>query len=183
MLAARAVRAEIEREEAGLLRPLEHDRARAVAEEDDGRAVVPVDDAGEHVAADDERSLGETGGEHPVRLYERVHEAGAAGREVIGGSLGRAELVGEDHGARGKGHVRRDRGDDEQVDVLADEARLRERCLAARQREIGERLLVRGDPPLADPCALDDPLVRRVDERLELGVRRGSARARMRPGP
>ena len=51
------------------------------------------------------------------------------------------------------------------------EAGLRERGLARRHREIGERLLVRGDPALADAGALDDPLVRRVDERLELGVR------------
>ena len=70
MLAAGAVRAELEGEEARLLRPLEHDRAGTVAEEDDRRAVVPVEDAREDVAADDERAFRETGGEHPVRLHD-----------------------------------------------------------------------------------------------------------------
>ena len=65
------------------------------------RAIRPVDDLGEHVAADDERALGETAGDHPVRLRDRVHEAGAAGREVVRGGVLRAELVGEDRAVEG----------------------------------------------------------------------------------
>ena len=169
-LAAGAVRAEVESEEARLLRPLEHHRTRAVAEENDRRAVIPVEDAGEHVSADDKSAIGKTRSEHPVRLDDGVHEAGAAGREVVGACVGGTELVGEDHRRRRKGHVGRHRRDDEEIDVLAGEARLRERGLAPGQRKVGERLRVGSDPALADPGALDDPLVRRVDEPLELGV-------------
>src|SRR5436190_17206545 len=54
VLAAAAVRAELEAEEAALLDRLEHDCARAVAEQHDRRAVGPVEDLREHVASDDE---------------------------------------------------------------------------------------------------------------------------------
>ena len=39
------------------------------------------------------------------------------------------------------------------------------------QRDVGERLVVRGDPPLADPRPLADPLVRGLDDLGELVVR------------
>ena len=54
-----AVGAELEAEEAALVHPLHHDRARAVPEEHERRAVVPVEDLRENVAADDERPLRE----------------------------------------------------------------------------------------------------------------------------
>ena len=41
------------------------------------------------------------------------------GREVVRGRVGRSELVGQDRGGRRELHVRRDGGDDQQVDVLA----------------------------------------------------------------
>src|ERR1700681_2438085 len=46
----------------------------------------------EQVAADYERPLRKSADEHPVRLRERVHEAGAAGREVVGRRVDGAEL-------------------------------------------------------------------------------------------
>ena len=42
---------------------------------------------------------------------------------------------------------------------------------AAGCGDVGERLLLGREPALADPGALDDPLVRRVDELLEILVR------------
>ena len=116
VLAAAAVRAELEAEEAALVDRLDHDRAGAVAEEDERRAVVPVEDLREHVAADDERALREARRRPCVRLRDRVHEAGAAGEQVVGGRVGHPERVGEQRRAGREHHVRRHRRDDDQVD-------------------------------------------------------------------
>ena len=142
---------------------LHDDGARAVAEEHERRAVLPVEDAREQVAADDERALREPAGEHPVRLGERVHEAGASGREVVGGRIGRTEPVGEDRARRRERHVGRDGRDDQQVDVLPLDTGLRERIDARRQRDVGQRLILVGHMALADARALADPLVGGVD--------------------
>ena len=90
VLATGAVRAELEAEEASAGDRLHHDRAGTVAEEHERRAVVPVEDLREHVAADDERAFRETAREHPVRLGDRVHEARAAGEQVVGAGVGGA---------------------------------------------------------------------------------------------
>ena len=171
VLAAGAVGAELEGEEACLLRRLEHDRAGAVSEQDDRRAVGPVEDAGKHVAADHERAPREARRHHPVGLRKRVHEAGAAGGEVVRGRVLRAQLVGKDRRGRGEHHVRRHGRDDQEVDVRPVAAGLLERLPRCGHREVGERLRVRGDAALADARALDDPLVRRVDHLRELVVR------------
>src|SRR5205823_12017840 len=94
--AASAVRAQLEPEKALLRGRFEDDCACAVTEEDECRTVAPVEDLGEHVPADDERPLREAAGEHPVALRERVHEARAAGRKVVGGRVLGTKLVGEE---------------------------------------------------------------------------------------
>ena len=81
---ARAVRAELEAEKTAFGDAVENDRPGAVSEQDGGAAIAPVEDPGEHVAADDERVARKARGEHPVPLGDRVHEARAAGGEVIG---------------------------------------------------------------------------------------------------
>ena len=150
---------------------LEHDRAGAVAEEDERRAVLPVEDARQEVAADHERALREPAGEHPVGLRERVHEAGAAGGEVVGGRVRRPSWSARIAAGRRERHVGRHRRDDQEVDVLPVEPRLRRGRSGSGQRDVGQRLVRAGDPPFADTRALDDPLVGRVDEARELVVR------------
>ena len=170
-VAAAAVGAELEAEEPALLDRLHHDRARAVAEEDERRAVVEVEDLREHVAADDERAAREPGGEHPVRLRDRVDEAGAPGEQVVRRGVGHPELVGEQRGAGREHHVRRHRRAEDEVDRRRLDARALERLPRRGERDVGQRLLLGREAPLADARALDDPLVRRVDELREVVVR------------
>src|SRR5581483_9369543 len=73
-------------------------------------------------------------------------------------------------------HVGRHRRDDQQVDALRLDARLSERVTARRQRDVGERFLLRGEAPLTDAGALADPFVRRVDPLRELVVRDDAVR-------
>ena len=150
-----------------MLDALHHDRSCAVAEEHERRAVGPVEDLREDVAADDERALREAGREHRVRLRDRVDESGAAGGEVVGGRVGHAERVGKQRARRRERHVGRHGRDDEQVDRRRVGAGHLERAPCRGQADVGQRLVVGGDPPLADAGALDDPFVVRVDELLE----------------
>ena len=59
----------------------------------------------------------EARGEHAVGLGDRVHEARAAGREVVRGGVRHPEHVGEERRRGGKRHVGRDGRDDQQVDA------------------------------------------------------------------
>ena len=68
-------------------------------------------------------------------------------------------------------HVRRHRGADEEVDLARLDAGVRQRLARGGQRDVGQRLVLGGHPPLADPRPLDDPLVGRVDVLREVVVR------------
>ena len=169
--ASRPVGPKLEAEEASVLGRLEHDGSCAVAEEHERRAVAPVEDLREHVATDHQRTLGEAGREHRVGLGNRVHESGAAGRQVVRRRVGHPELVGEQRGRRRKRHVGRDRRDDQQVDGRRVDTRHLEGANAGGQRDVGHRLLGLGDPALADARARDDPFVGGVDELTQIVVR------------
>ena len=44
-----------------------------------------------YIGADDERPLREPGGDHRVRLRDRIHEACAPGEQIVGGRVGHPE--------------------------------------------------------------------------------------------
>ena len=70
----------------------------------------------------------------------------------------------------------RHRRDDDQVDRGSVDARIGQGGDRGGRRDVGERLLLGRKAPLADAGALDDPLVRRVDELLEILVREDTVR-------
>ena len=65
----------------------------------------------------------------------------------------------------------RHRRADEEVDVRSVDAGVVERRARGRKRDVGQRLVLGGDAPLADPGPLADPLVRGLDDLGELLVR------------
>src|SRR4030095_15291415 len=69
----------------------------------------------------------------------------------------------EEQGGRGRTHH-------DEVDVLGDEVRALERLAGGVDREIGGGFVALDHVPLADPAALLDPRVVRVDHRCEVGV-------------
>src|SRR6476646_1941114 len=173
---AASVGAELEAEEAARVDLLQDNRPGAVAEQDERRAIVPVEDLGQHVSADDERAIREPGREHRLGLRDRVDEACATGREVVGGGVRHAERVGEERRRGRKRHIGRDRRNDEQVDRRRLDLRHLERAPAGGKRDVGEGLVLARDPALADARTLADPFVVRVDERRELVVREHTLR-------
>ena len=75
------------------------------------------------------------GGDHRVGLREGVDETRAAGEKVVGAAFGRRQVA-EERGRRREHHVRRDRGDDDQVDLLGLDACALERRPRRRQRQV-----------------------------------------------
>src|SRR5581483_11438482 len=86
------------------------------------------------------------------------------------GRAGEAELALRPHGRRWDRRVGSERGADQQVDLCTLQARGLESPSRGRGREVRGRLAVGGEPSLADPGPLTDPLVARVDDGLEEGV-------------
>jgi hypothetical protein len=101
---------------------------------------------------------------------ERKHEARAHGLHIKGGGDRRAQLV-LDHGrAGGKRQVGRGGGDHDQVEVGGRPAGGGQRLARRLHGEIAGALVGGGAVADADAGALDDPLVRRVDQLADLGV-------------
>jgi hypothetical protein len=151
-------------------RLLQHDRAGAVAEQHARVAVRPVDDAGEDLAADDEHVVGLGGLDEAVCQVERVEEADAGGADVGRGRPGRPDVALDQARGRRERHVARDRADEDHVQVLGLHVRSLQRPLGGARAEVREVLALGGDVPLLDPGPRGDPLVRRLDEPLEVGV-------------
>ena len=148
----------------------EHDRAGAVAEQHAGRAIGVVDDARHHVGADHERVLRAARRDDRVADRQRIGERRARRRQIESPRLLRADL--RLHQARGarEQHVRRHRADDDHVDVVRRQARLRDRLPRRHRRQVARRHAGIDDVALANAGALHDPLVGRLDHLLEVGV-------------
>jgi hypothetical protein len=140
VLAAAAVRAELEAEEAALVdrssttAPAPSPKSTSVERSVQSRIFESTSPP--TTSARFERP----GRDHAVRLRERVHEAGAAGEQVVGGRVGHAERVGEQRRARREHHVRRHRRDDDQVDRAASTPASRERGDGRGGGDVGQRL-------------------------------------------
>ena len=125
-------------------------RPCAVAEQDARRAVGEVHHLREHVRSDHEGTAVQARRQHPGRLRDPVHEP-RAGCQVVRRRVDSAEPVGEDRLPWTEEHVRRDRGDDQQVDVGPFTSARSSASLCRRQRDVRERLVVGGVTPLANP--------------------------------
>ena len=146
------------------------DRAGAVAEEHRGAAVVVVGDARQRLGAADEHDARAAALDLRGGLVERVDEAGARGVDVDRARALGAERERDVRGDARRHAVRRDRRDDDLVDLGGGAAGVLERQRARARGKLGERLVGRDDPALADAGAAHDPLVARVEALDEVGV-------------
>ena len=154
-----------------LVRAGQHHGPGPVAEQDAGAAVRVVQEPGQQLRADDQRVLRHAGRDVGARGRVRVDEPGAGGRDVERGGLRVADGLLDERRRRGHPVVRRERGQDDQVDVVGLEARGVDRAQRRRPRAMEAVVsLRRRHAPLADAGAGDDPLVGGVDHPLEVGV-------------
>ncbi|EGJ77648.1 putative 3-oxoacyl-ACP synthase II [Streptomyces sp. Tu6071] len=146
-----------------LLRGPHDDRARTVAEEEGRRAVLQVGEVREPLHAEDEHVLRAALDDHALGQREPVAETGAARRDVEGGGLAAAELVGDLRGdGRGLLEVR-DGRDDDRADLLGRDTGVGEGLAARLHRHRGHRLVGARPVPALDARARTNPLVRGVD--------------------
>ncbi len=165
-----SVRAEFRAEERVDNARLEHDRARTVTEKHRGGAVLVIHDARKLFGADEQHALEYAGAHHARSDGQPVDEAAARDLDVERGDARDAELRAENARGRRKDVVRRDGRDDDAVEVLRFEARRCERVARRVHGDLARRLVGGGDVPLLHPGARGDPLVRRVEHALEVGV-------------
>ena len=93
-------------------------RAGAVAEKHAGVAIGPVGDRGQLLRADDEHGVVGVRGDELLRDFDAEKKAGARRRDVETGGIGRADLLLHETGGGREKHVRRGRGDEDQIDFF-----------------------------------------------------------------
>src|SRR6476469_6365678 len=93
--------------------------ARTVAEKDTGIALRPIGDRGQFFRADNEYSVIGVAGDELLRDFNREEESSAGSREVEARRFGGADLRLNKAGGRGKHHVWRGRGNEDQIDFIA----------------------------------------------------------------
>jgi len=147
------------------------DCARAVTEErrDGAPARREVERGGVRLGADEEHVLEPAGAHHRRRGRETVDEAGALianvhrGHELRVVAIEHAELALQEAAAPGEMNLRRERAEQNHVDVFGRDAGVLDRLLARGHGEVGRADALVGVVTLLDARSLHDPIVRRVD--------------------
>ena len=139
------------------------DRSGAVAKEHAGRAVLVIEDARHDVCADDQGMFVRSGRHQLARRRERIGERRTRRVQIEPPRAVRADLVLNKTRRAREHHVRRDRADNDHVDVVGRQARALDRLQGGFLAQVGGRHARIHDVSLADADALHDPLVGGVD--------------------
>lgn len=144
--------------------------AGTIAEEHAGVAIRPIDDARKLFGSDDKDSVVGIGGNKLLRNFDSVEKSGASGAHVETRCIDCTDLsLHETRRAREK-HVRRDRGDNDEINVLGSDPGVRDGCFGGFRREIARGLIIRGDSAFVDAGARNDPFGSRLYGFLQFGV-------------
>ena len=116
-------------------------------------------------------------GRHQLRADGKgVSEPRAGGAHVESPGVRRTDLVLHQAGRAGKEHVGRGRADHDDTYVVGRQPGLTDGAQRRLLRQIGGRNALVHDVTLANPGALQDPLVRGCDQLLQVGVRQQTGR-------
>ena len=161
-----AVRVQLGGQDAWLGGGRHDDGASAVAEQHAGAAVVEIEDARKHFGADHQHVFMHARLDEAVGRGHRIHEAAADGLHVDGGAVVRdAQLALHDAGSAGETaeEIGGRAGDDDQVQVVAAQARHLQRLLGRFHTQVRGVLHWRRVMARRDAAARDDPFIRRLD--------------------
>ena len=186
--AARAVDLVGEAQQAGLVvGGLQQHGPGPVPEQHAGGAVLVVQDRGHDLGPDHQHALVGPALDELGPGGEGVDEAGAGRLQVEAPGPVGAQLVLHEAGRGGEGHVGGNGGDDDQLDLAGADAAALEALAGRPHGQVAGAGAGRGHVPLADAGAGADPLVRGVDDLLEVRIghhplgdvpsQRGDARA------
>ena len=96
---------------------LEHRSSGPVAEEHAGVAVGPVDDGGQFFGADNQYVLINATGNKGAAHFEGIDKSGTSRFQIKRGGLGGAQFLLYQTGGGGEGHVGRDGGHDNEIEI------------------------------------------------------------------
>jgi hypothetical protein len=142
----------------------EHHGSSTVAEEHAGVAVLPVDEAAELFRTDDEGGGAVAGVDEMAGDLQGIQEAGAGGGNVETDRIQGTELLLHKAGRGGEEHVRRDGGDDDELDLLRSDPCGVHGAACRLGGQITGGLIGGCDTAFLDAGARGDPLVGGIDD-------------------
>jgi len=144
--------------------------ARAVSKQHAGIPILPVHDRRELLRTDDQHGV--VGARHDELLchLQGIDESRARSFEVKSRSPIRADLALDQRCRRRKGHVRGDRGDDNEFDVLRADPGLGHRFQGGLRAQVRSKFILRRNVALLDPGPRGNPLISRIYHFLQIGV-------------
>src|SRR5262249_36502273 len=161
---------------AGLALRLQHNRARAVAEQHAGGAVAPIEDARKGFRPYHQGTLECAGLEQTVDSRKPEDEARTHCLQIEGGPMGKAETGLDGDGGRRKGIVWGGGREHDQVDRLRVDSGGGKRRACGGERHVRSGFSLCRDAPLANASTLRDPFVGGIHHPRQLGIGEDSAR-------
>ena len=142
------------------VRGFQYHRTGAITKEHAGAPVLEIQDAGENFRPDDECAAGATGFDQRIGNGQRIDKSAANRLHIQGRAADSTELALQNTSCRGKHHVRRGGGNDDEIDIKGRAARRLQSRLAGMQGQITANNTLVCKVAGADAAALDDPVVR-----------------------
>ena len=166
-----AITRHVGRHDAARARAMSKNRGpRAVAKEDAGVAVRPIHNAAEFVGANDQDRFIRSRGDELVGDLEAVEKARAGRTDIHAGGIFCADEPLHMAGGGGEKIIRRDRADENEVDLFGLDPRVFHRGLRGLRGHVACEFGVGGEAAFANAGALNDPLVRGFNHRFQLGI-------------
>ena len=148
----------------------QHQRARAVAEQNAGAAVFPVHQLGKGLGADDQHAAGLTCDHQRIGGGQGIDKSGAD-RLHVEGKTGRHAKLGLHHRCRrGKGEIGGRGRNDHRIDIDGIHAGIAQRRAGRGGRHVRGRLAFGREMPPFDARAGADPFVGRIDDLFKFAI-------------
>ena len=154
----------------GIFAMLQNRRARAIAEKDAGVAVFPIYNGREFFRADHQNGFITARQNKLLADFQRINETRTRGLNVERRRARRAELALHEARGRRKRHIGRERGDDDQINLIGGDASHFHRALGGFRGEVGSEFVGGGDAPFLDARARGNPFVRSLDHFFQIGI-------------
>ena len=148
----------------------QHQRPGAVAEQHAGGPVGPVDDPAEGFRPDHQHAGGLSRHDQRICGGQRINEARTNRLHIKGIAALHANRLLHHGGGGRESQIGGGGGQDDCVDVIAGQARTVQRPLCGQCRHLRGGLIRGHDVPPFDAGPGLDPLIRRVQRRLEFGI-------------
>ena len=149
---------------------LQNRRPRAVTKQHTGVAVGPIHNRRKFFRADDQHGV--IGARHDELLpdFQTINETGTRRLQIKRRRPVRADFLLDDARRCRKRHVRRDGGDNDEVNLVGSDAGLFHRPLRRVRRHVRSEFIPGRQPPRFDAGARDNPFIRRVHHFFQVGI-------------